>query len=454
MTALDEGVQAINQAMTTAGYNKSAFLFYSDSHWNYGSQVTPKLLKYIYKHTAMTKTNFGGDIVNDEASDYDTMEYLWNWRNQLKGLPNHHSVVGNHDDGNSTNNLFSEQYVYGYLLAAEETSDIVRGDDGIYYYIDHSPEKTRYLYLDTAYKGVNDNQQAFIKNALLTTPAGWHIVVIAHAWYEIDYDQYSVRPVPIKGLNSNASIIISMLDNYNSRIGDYADCEGWVEFCIGGHIHYDYDATTETGIPIILVETDSHHTRGNYTSSTGTDTEASISGIIADYTNHTINIVRIGRGESREIEVTNYVVSYTNLLPTAVSRGDINTILTGNGTVGYVEKQRWSGSSGAYIANDTVDTTGLIPCNEGDTVYLKNMTIYVQSGLDQLNISLYKSDGTYITGVALTSTPSTQWSVLTDDEGNFVQFKIPNWNNGAKFFSISCQDINDASIITVNEPID
>ena len=39
----------IRQAMENAGRNKSAFLFYSDAHWNYGSQMSPKLLNYLYK---------------------------------------------------------------------------------------------------------------------------------------------------------------------------------------------------------------------------------------------------------------------------------------------------------------------------------------------------------------------------------------------------------------------
>ncbi len=230
LTELDEGAEAINTALCTAGRNKSAFLFYSDAHWNYGSQMSPRLLKYLYKHTGMTKTFYGGDIVNDEATDYDTMKYLWNWREQLKDLPNHHSVVGNHDDGNATNNLFGEQYVYGYLLAPEETPDVVYGDSGLYYYIDSPAEKTRYLCLDTAYQGVGSDQQEFVKNALLTTPEGWHIVAIAHLWHDTDY---SVSPAVPAGINAGAATILSMFDAYNSRSGDYAQCLGRVEFCIG-----------------------------------------------------------------------------------------------------------------------------------------------------------------------------------------------------------------------------
>ena len=301
-TALDEGVEEINTALCEAGRNKSAFLFYSDAHWNYGSQMSPKLLKYLYEHTGMTKTFYGGDIVNNESSDYDTMKYLWEWRNMLKGVPNHHSVVGNHDDGNATNNLFSEEYVYGYLLAAEETPDIVRGDSGLYYYIDNGAEKTRYIFLDTAYKAFLADQEEWLKETLISTKAGWHIVLIAHIWYGPDYGS-SIRPIPIAGLSPEAARVTAMLDKYNSRSEDFVNCGGRVEFCIGGHCHIDYAGATETGIPIILVETDSRHIRGSYDYTLGTTTESSVNGIIADYTAQTVNVVRIGRGNSFTVDL-------------------------------------------------------------------------------------------------------------------------------------------------------
>lgn len=302
--ALESGAEAINTAMTAAGYNKAAFLFYSDAHWDYGSQMAPVLLKWLYRHTGMTKTIFGGDIVNGEAADYAAMSYLWDWRCRLKELPNHHSVVGNHDDGNATNDLFSERYVYGYLLAAEETADIVRPDSGLWYSIDNPAEKTRYLYLDTAYQGLSvlpDAETAFINAALLGTPAGWHIVVAAHIWYLPDYDQSDVRPIPVTGMSGSAAQLSTILDNYNARAGAFADCGGKVEFCVGGHLHRDYDGTTPGGIPIVLVETDSYHIRSSLPVIAGTTTEASVNGIICDYDQSKITVVRVGRGESREI---------------------------------------------------------------------------------------------------------------------------------------------------------
>lgn len=452
-TALEEGAQAINEKLCIAGSNKSAFLFYSDSHYNYGSQMSPKLLKYLYKHTGITKTNFGGDIVNNEGVDYDTMEYLWEWRNQLKDLPNHHSVVGNHDDGNYTNDLFSEQYIYGYLLAAEETPDIVRGDNGMYYYIDNSPEKTRYLYLDTAYKGMTTEQQEFIKQALLTTPDNWHIVVIAHIWYDTIYPdtETGIAEYGVGEISADAKIVTALLDAYNSRTGDFADCGGKVEFCIGGHTHTDYDGTTETGIPIILVETDSKHVRSGLSYNTNTTSEASVNGVIADYTNRKIYVVRIGRGESRDVEITNYVVSYTNILPLATTN-DGATIYNAEDTAGYKADTRWSSSSKAESTSTGIYLTGYIPINEGDVIRLKNITMPNEASnycVLHMFRTLDDTNEGNINNTNIESYYSPEW----DDNGNLTQFTIPSASE-YKYVRIQCGGIDDTSIITINESIE
>lgn len=441
LSSLETGAEAINTALCAAGRNKAAFLFYSDTHWDYSSKVSPALLKYLYKNTGMTKTIFGGDIVNSEASDYDTMSYLWEWRKQIKDLPNHHSVVGNHDDGNSTNNLFSEQYIYGYLMAAEETPDIVYGDNGLYYYIDSPAEKTRYLYLDTGYADISslsDKQAAFIVDALKGTKSGWHIVVIAHIWYVPDYDQYDVRPVPISGLSTTASSIVTILDNYNSRSGEFADCNAKVEFCIGGHAHIDYDGTTSTGIPIILVETDSWHTRSGLSCTSGTTTEASVNGIVANYDERKITVVRIGRGEGREIVVTENVVKYTNILD----------------TIGYEVDQEYSTSSGVQRASTNgFDLTGWIELTDGETYYLKNF-VMPDGVTDRNNTAYYfNSDKTWGGSFILTTTTKADWSPVFGADGKLAQFTVPSGWTG-KWLRINCTKIDETSILTRNEPIE
>jgi hypothetical protein len=262
------------------------------------------------------------------------MEYLWEWRKQLKDLPNHHSVPGNHDDGNPTT-IFDENYVYGYLLAAEETPDVVRGDSGLYYYIDNPAEKTRYLCLDTGYKDLNslsDAQKTFIEASLKSTPAGWHIVAVAHVWFAPDYTQSSVKPIPITGLSATASSVATILDSYNSRSGEFANCGATVEFCIGGHVHRDHVGTTSGGIPVIVVETDSKHIRSEFTYAPNTTNESSVNGIIADYGENKVSVVRIGRGNSFTVDLSGGNIQYfaiTQALTNVSSSNNAVSVVSG-----------------------------------------------------------------------------------------------------------------------------
>ena len=69
-------------------------------------------------------------------------------------------------------------------------------------------------------------------------------------------------------------------------------------------------ASTDGGIPIILVETASEQVRNGKTDSQyiynqNTATESAVSGIIADYTNRRITVARVGRGVSRIVPLPN-----------------------------------------------------------------------------------------------------------------------------------------------------
>lgn len=397
LTHLQTKADKIREVMEAAGRNKSAFLFYTDAHWDYGAKKAPMLLKYLYNNTPINKTIFGGDIVNSESTDRDVMTYLWEWRKKVRELPNHHSVVGNHDDGATTNNLFSTDYIYSFLLAAEETPNIVQGGD-MYYYIDEPCEKTRYLYLDTAYIGINSSQTAFIKEALKTAPDNWHIVVISHIWYEPDYDQYSVRPIPIVGYGTGVESIVNLFDSYNARQDEFSNCTAKVEFCIGGHCHRDYTGRTTGGIPIILCETDSHHNRSGLTDTVGTTTESSVNAIVVNYSTEKINVIRIGRGENFEVPLHVSVTppaSYTNLIPTSI---DTSGNVYNNS--GYKAGTFISTSDGVTeTANSSYWCTGLIPITKGDVVRIKyvfNKSTYNDSNnYYYSNLCFYNADKSF-----------------------------------------------------------
>lgn len=443
-TALKEGARGINEKLCTAGVNKSAFLFYSDAHWDYGSQMSPRLLKYLYKHTGMTKTFFGGDIVNNEASDYETMNYIWDWRNQLKDLPNHHSVVGNHDDGNATNNLFTEQYVYGYLFAAEETYDMVMGD-GLYYYIDNPAEKTRYICLDTAFQTSEEKQTqmlSFLTEALKSTKSGWHIVVVSHIWYLPDYNQYDVKPIPIVGMSTEATAVCAVLDNYNARSGDFTDCGAKVEFCIGGHVHRDYVGTTTGGISIILVETDSQHIRSEFTYTAGTTTESSVNGVVADYNTNKVNIVRVGRGNSFAVDLSSGGTSdpdepdtpaYTNLFVKSEAHDDYRL-----------------NSSGILTASSGDLVTGFIPVqsNTSYTIRTRNLTDPEKGVIGRLSEYSAANESNHVTQHRPSESADKYW-----EDG--VTFCFPFTTSATtKFIRLNMITGKGCDfIITLNEPI-
>ncbi len=311
---LEEKANDIQIAVENAGRNKSAFLWYTDAHWMSNSKMSPSLLKYLAENTPINKVNFGGDIVSDPIPHiHDNIKYVYEWRKMIADLPNHHSVYGNHDLNHRTTDV--SKMAYGYILAPEETAEMVIGGDS-FYYIDNPSEKTRYLYLSYLTNDANakTEQGKFIVEALKSTLEGWHIVAIAHRWW-----QYTTISVPTDGyIPAYESEILAVFDAYNAKSTiasstsfseqDFATAKGKVEFCIGGHIHVDYDFTSTGGIPVIITTADANQNRVPDTEvdsgTTGTITESAVFGIIADYDNNKIVVVGVGRGTSREIPLT------------------------------------------------------------------------------------------------------------------------------------------------------
>lgn len=444
-THLTERVEDIRRAMETAGRNKSSFFFYSDSHWSnentYTAKLAPTLLKYLYKNTPINKTNYGGDIVSAESTDTDIMAYLWDWRAQLRGLPNHHSVVGNHDDGNSTDRLLSKEYIYSYLLAPEESNEIVWGGD-FYYYIDDKSEKTRYLYLDIFYDGVSSTQITFVTEALKTTPTDWHIVAISHAWFANDY---SVYPPVLNGFDTTAKTLLDMFDNYNARGGEYGDCGGWVELCIGGHYHLDHYDHTDGGIPVIIVEADTLHDRSGTMPSKETTDEAAVSAVVVDYNSNKVKVIRVGRGESYDVPINISRISYTNVLPLALAV-DGTSVYNG---IGYKADTRWSESGQAESTSAGDYLTGYIPVSNGDIIYCKNIDFtyadYGSSGKVLWSNALGSTLGS-VNGAMLIEYNSATWHA----DGTIASFVV---NGDYSYIRIQCKGITEASIITINEEI-
>ena len=462
---LDAKADAIQAAMEKAGRNKSAFLWYTDAHWvNGNSKVSPKLLNYLYMHTPMNKVNFGGDIIGDTLlATREEMKYLYEWRKAIKDLPNHHSVFGNHDMFNLDSvDYEDDNYRYAFLLAPEESYDQVWGG-GNYYYIDNPAEKTRYLYI--CYPNTDTTwlltQTQFIADSLKSTHEGWHIVAIAHRWW-----QYSSSSTPTVGsVGAFEADILSVFDAYNARATrngsnyfyaqDFTDAKGKVEFCIGGHIHVDYDFESAGGIPIIITTSDTNQNRvpdSTVDSGTvGTTTEAAVYGIIADYndaTNPKIIVVGVGRGTSR-------VVRSSGVKATSIS----NITYSGDTTVGaIIDKSKFSFT--VNYSNGATDTitgaTSVSPATIG-VVGDNSVTITYTEGTATLNgtitivgtpvpvVNLLSLDRTYVVG----TTGESMGTSHLDESKACQNVAYSNLTFNAKACTVA--DVSDDGV-TITEP--
>lgn len=457
---LESKATEINTAINGAGANCSTFLWYTDAHFSQNYGQSPMILKYLSKHTAMMKTFFGGDIAVEKTGELDRITA---WHNLVRGIPNHHSVIGNHD--NQVTELTTAAERADFFVLPERSGDMVIGTDAtngkLYYYIDNHIENTRYICLSTGRMWTYKDEMQWCSEALNSTPKNWHIVIISHIW--LNYDSNGIFSKPEDYVQS----LIDMFDAYNYRGSgitsvngvayEFSNAQAKIEFLIGGHIHFDHDFTTATGIPVILTECDSWGERDSVSVATkGTTSEQCVYAIIADYGAKVVNIINVGRGNTRSVAIPDVVI-YTNWAKKATESDGVTIYNNGKG---YKYDFRIN-SSGAETAAENWTVTGYIPIRKGDIVRFKNCYVYNMTGItttNRMHFTFY--DGTFAkvqesATYQVGSSPSSVWSPVHGDNGDLIQVKIPtSYSEDFRYMRITMDEINDDSIITVNEEID
>lgn len=159
----------------------------------------------------------------------------------------------------------------------------------------------------------------------------------------------------------------------------------------------------------------------------------------------------------------------TNMLTLAV---DSNGSLY-NGGKGWKTGYRLN-STGGETAADGMEVTGFIPFTLGDTIYLSGITMKTGSSAPKHNtqyLIFYDENYTYISNTRLTDAmlASTLSTHTEDSDGNLTSIVLdlsglfsymgPNAvsaGSAAKqlYIRISAEEINDDSVITLNEPIE
>lgn len=458
---LDSKVTEINAALSSASENKSTFLWYTDAHWatNYGK--SPMILKYLSKHTGMQKTFFGGDIAYEKTGETASLQA---WQASVKDIPNHHSVIGNHD--NQVTELSTAEARANFFIMPERTGDMVIGTNAtngkMYYYIDNHIENTRYICLSTGRMWTLADEVEWCIEVLNSTPKNWHIVIISHLWLNSDYTNGGVVTTP----EDYTQGYLDMFDAYNyrqsgtesftSKAYDFANAQGKIEFIMGGHVHVDYDFTTATGIPVILTECDGWNERDSASSAKqGTTTENCVYAVVADYAAKAVKVINVGRGDTRTVAIPD-VVTYTNWAKKAYAGADLTIY---NNGMGYKENYRIS--SGTEKSENGWDLTGFIPAKRGSVIRFKNCIVYNMSGNtnSRTHFEYFDSSFAYkdMSSFPTVSSPfsADTWKAVHDTNGDLLQVTLPSSINSATaYIRITLDDINENSIITVDEEID
>lgn len=452
----------INSALKTANGNRSAFLWYTDAHWAENFGQSPMMLKYLTKHTGVKKTFFGGDIAVDSSGEIDV---LTAWQGQVSGILNHRSVIGNHD--NNVSELPTAADRAEFFIWRNSTEDMASGTDStngkMYYYVDSHAEKTRYICLSTGRMWTTSDEIPWCIDTLNSAPEGWHIVVVSHVWLDNNYsdDGTTINQTP----PDYAQSYLDLFDAYNYKQSgttgygnvayDFTTGKAKVEFIIGGHVHRDYDFSTARGIPVILTECDGRYERAAESVATqGTTTENCVYAIVADYSAKMLQIINVGRGISRNVVIPD-VVTYTNQIKKSI--GADGSLY--NGGKGYKENCRLN-SSGAEASYNGRYVTGFIPVRTGDVIRFKDldyMNMSATSDDGTIKIAVYNENFGYINnaGHHPNGLPSAAWSPVYREDGNVKQLTIPTaYGTAVRYMRVSAKNINDASVITVNEEID
>ena len=160
------------------------------------------------------------------------------------------------------------------------------------------------------------------------------------------------------------------------------------------------------------------------------------------YSNGTITIAEV----TGDVIITAAASNYINQVK--ISTDTDGTVFNG---IGYKETTRIN-SSGAAVTYSGTDCTGFIPAVRGDILRFKNVTF--KPG-EQVVVARYTSAKAYLTMSYFSTTDSmSAWSPVYAADGNITQLTIPSGvGSAAVYFRFAMQDINEDSIITVNEEI-
>lgn len=361
-----EKTQVVKDLQALGGKNCVSFVWASDTHipdsdtdntTNIGrTKDLGKLMAKMLDNCEIPLAIISGDI--NSRGSYQTEELftssltkilehlapLWGSNQLLLALGNHDGCYGNGNTEGSYVKQYSPEKLW-QIFFRSQALDFRRvfSDDGLYYYVDNIPQKTRFIILNSHFGGESENgysindrfntscygqaQLDWFADTALDMPEGYSAVIVAHAPPSITYTVDKQQLIGIinayctkdkfngsytEGVEGWSKSKISV--NYGELNEDGSanehEAKGDIIAMFAGHIHWDKIDTTTMACPIITIiaagATPSEHHKmeeeSTPTRTFDTNTETSFDVVTINKATRTISCTRIGAGESREIQ--------------------------------------------------------------------------------------------------------------------------------------------------------
>lgn len=376
-------------------------------------------------------------------------------------------LAGNHD-ANQNNMAINNSMMYKSHTAFSVINYpqfVSQGTSATNGYIDDESVSIRYIFVDSAIRVNDDNTvyeyslsdiREWLTKALNGVPENYKAIVFSHHPLNTDLPQNDSGTA----WNNPIECQDILEANYQKIIA-----------CINGHTHNQLTEDLH-GIRYITTPCAGRGARDGVSRPTGTANATAFDVFVVDKNSAKIYAIRYGAGEDREIPFSKTIPGedtpkYTNQIPLST---DASGALYNNGQ-GWKANTRLN-SSGAEASYTGVEVIGFIPAKSGDTIRFANITCDVTSSStykQQQYLTWYDSDknkldSSLLNGYETYFCSSDGYAGEADENNNPKRLYLGTWFTNfctakgfdvadVAYFRISAEEIDNTSIITVNEEI-
>lgn len=314
LSYLTEKIQSINTQNISVGRNGVVFTFITDTHWANNAKKSPAIIEYIKRHTDISNCICGGDIIVGHGGRADKLAEMRDFMYAFREV-NPTVLIGNHDYNTSdqpsgswdAERITPEEH-YRICNAPKENIIHYTGNpvedkyDEYYGYNDNISQKVRFIYLDSgavhrpSWADTNlrmsQTQIDWMTSKITELENGWSVIVFVHIFYQNSSGD-------VHGIGNQIEAALDAIYDTSN-----ADIIG----VICGHVHGTVSHTSVKGYPIIATANDAYLEVNNdeVTREAGTISEQSFDIYFINTSSRTINVMRIGAGDTEKDRVFNY----------------------------------------------------------------------------------------------------------------------------------------------------